>query len=131
MGAHVHDLSVVEHVSDRVSVMYLGKIAEQATTAELYDRPLHPYTETLLDSVPVPDPSRRDRERERTRSDDLPDPANPPSGCLFHTRCPHVRELTCSTDVPDLRTLGADHRTACHFAEELELTGMSRSPSSP
>ena len=126
-----HDLSVVEHVSDRVSVMYLGKIAEQATTAELYDRPLHPYTETLLDSVPVPDPSRRDRERERTRSDDLPDPANPPSGCLFHTRCPHVRELTCSTDVPDLRTLGADHRTACHFAEELELTGMSRSPSSP
>ena len=122
-----HDLSVVEHVSDRVSVMYLGKMAEQADTEDLYDRPLHPYTETLLDSVPVPDPARRDRDRERTRSDDLPDPANPPAGCLFHTRCPHVRDQKCTTDVPALRTFDSDHRAACHFAEELRLTGLSRS----
>src|SRR5699024_11250290 len=80
-----HDLSVVEHVSDRVSVMYLGKMAEQADTEDLYDRPLHPYTETLLDSVPVPDPARRDRDRERTRSDDLHDPANAPDGSRCHS----------------------------------------------
>ncbi|CAM3599087.1 ABC transporter ATP-binding protein [Occultella aeris] len=122
-----HDLSVVEHVSDRVAVMYLGKVAEQARTSDLYDRPLHPYTETLLDSIPVPDPQRRNRERERTRTDDLPDPANPPAGCLFHTRCPHVQERKCASDVPELRLLGTDHRAACHFAEELQLTGMSRS----
>jgi peptide/nickel transport system ATP-binding protein len=130
-----HDLSVVEHISDRVTVMYMGKVAEQAGTADLYQRPHHPYTETLLDAVPLPDLTRRRAERERATgggggralvtADDLPDPANPPAGCLFHTRCPHVREQLCRTDVPQLRATGEHHRTACHYADELLLSGAS------
>jgi peptide/nickel transport system ATP-binding protein len=130
-----HDLSVVEHISDRVTVMYMGKVAEQADTADLYHRPHHPYTETLLDAVPLPDLTRRRAERERAAgggggralatADDLPDPANPPAGCLFHTRCPHVREQLCRTDVPQLRATGERHRAACHYADELLLSGAS------
>jgi peptide/nickel transport system ATP-binding protein len=120
-----HDLSVVEHISDRVTVMYLGKIAEQADTADLYQRPHHPYTETLLDAVPLPDLTRRRAERERATADDLPDPANPPAGCLFHTRCPHVREQLCRTDVPQLRATGEHHHASCHYADELLLSGTS------
>jgi peptide/nickel transport system ATP-binding protein len=119
-----HDLSVVEHISDRVTVMYLGKVAEQADTVDLYQRPHHPYTETLLDAVPVPDLTRRRADRERATTDDLPDPANPPAGCLFHTRCPHVREQLCRTDVPELRATGERHRASCHYADELLLSGI-------
>ncbi|MGC0272783.1 dipeptide ABC transporter ATP-binding protein [Pseudactinotalea sp. Z1739] len=119
-----HDLSVVEHVSDRVAVMYLGKIAEEAETGELYRRPRHPYTETLLHSVPIPDPSRREARLKRAGTDDLPDPANQPDGCLFHTRCPHVQTELCPTDRPALRTLG-DGRVACHYAEKLALSGVA------
>ncbi|HEX7350197.1 ABC transporter ATP-binding protein [Brachybacterium sp.] len=121
-----HDLSVVEHVSDHVGVMYLGRLAEQGPTDELYRAPRHPYTEALLDAVPVPDPERRGGHRSTLRSDDLPDPSNPPSGCLFRTRCIHVRDGLCDGEVPALRELSPGHRTACHRAEDIELTGISR-----
>lgn len=109
----------------RALVMYLGKVAGQADTAELYRRPHHPYTETLLDAVPLLDLTRRRVERARATADDLPDPANPPAGCLFHTRCPHVREELCRTDVPQLRATGKHHRAACHYADQLLLSGIS------
>lgn len=121
-----HDLSVVEHVSDHVGVMYLGRLAEHAPTADLYRTPRHPYTEALMDAVPIPDPTRRGAPRERVRTDDLPSPSNPPSGCLFHTRCLHAREQRCSSEVPSLRELGPGQRAACHFAEEIQLTGDPR-----
>lgn len=120
-----HDLSVVEHISDRVTVMYLGKVAEQADTADLYQEPHHPYTETLLGSVPLPDLARRRAERERATTDDLPDPADPPPGCLFHTHCPHVRERLCRTDVPELRATGQHRHAACHYTDELRLSGIA------
>ncbi|WP_338069618.1 oligopeptide/dipeptide ABC transporter ATP-binding protein, partial [Phytoactinopolyspora endophytica] len=120
-----HDLSVVEHVSDRVTVMYLGKIAEQADTTDLYRQPHHPYTETLMHAVPLPDPALRHARQERATTDDLPDPANPPTGCLFHTRCPHAAAERCPTDVPELRPTGDSHRTACHYADDLVLSGVA------
>ncbi|WP_114855735.1 ABC transporter ATP-binding protein [Brachybacterium sp. YJGR34] len=121
-----HDLSVVEHVSDHVGVMYLGRLAEQGPTDELYRAPQHPYTEALLDAVPVPDPERRGGHRSTLRSDDLPDPSNPPSGCLFRTRCIHVRDGLCDGEVPPLRELSPGHSAACHRSEEIELAGISR-----
>ncbi|MFC7405451.1 dipeptide ABC transporter ATP-binding protein [Georgenia alba] len=120
-----HDLSVVEHVSDRVTVMYLGRVAEEAETAQLYRRPHHPYTETLLNAVPVPDPTVRRDRGERATTDDLPDPADPPSGCLFHTRCPHASTERCPTEVPALRPTGEDRRAACHYTEDLVLPGIA------
>ena len=120
-----HDLSVVEHISDRVAVMYLGRIAEQAATADLYDTPQHPYTEALLHAVPLPDPALRGVHQGFAIADDLPDPSNPPSGCPFSTRCPYVREDRCRTDVPALRRAEAPgHRVACHFAHEMDLVGV-------
>jgi peptide/nickel transport system ATP-binding protein len=120
-----HDLSVVEHISDRVTVMYLGKVVEQTDTHRLYTTPEHPYTEALLHAVPVPDLSRRGLEKEFAIPDDLPDPSNPPPGCPFHTRCQHVREEGCRDRVPALRQIGErDHLAACHYSEELELSGM-------
>ena len=120
-----HDLSVVEHISDRVTVMYLGKIAERAETNELYKRPKHPYTEALLHAVPIPDPAQRGSHQGYTIADDLPDPANPPSGCTFHTRCPYVKEKLCKDQVPELLAInGDDHVVSCHYSSELDLTGM-------
>ncbi|WP_431907681.1 ABC transporter ATP-binding protein [Nonomuraea jabiensis] len=118
-----HDLSVVEHISDRVTVMYLGKVVEDAATADLYREPRHPYTEALLHAVPVPDPGRRRERHAYEIADDLPDPAAPPPGCRFHTRCAHVRAGLCHTDVPDLRAYG-ERRAACHHAAELTLAGV-------
>ncbi len=119
-----HDLSVVEHISDRVAVMYLGKIAERAETNELYRSPQHPYTEALLHAVPVPDPAQRGSHRGYTIADDLPDPASPPAGCPFHTRCRYVQE-DCKSRLPELRPIkGEGHVVACHYSEELELSGM-------
>ncbi|MET9242563.1 ABC transporter ATP-binding protein [Nonomuraea sp. NPDC003709] len=118
-----HDLSVVEHISDRVTVMYLGKVVEDAGTADLYRQPRHPYTEALLHAVPVPDPGRRRERHAYEIADDLPDPAAPPPGCRFHTRCAHVRAELCRTDVPDLRAYG-ERRAACHHAAELTLAGV-------
>ncbi|MEZ6186483.1 MAG: dipeptide ABC transporter ATP-binding protein [Planctomycetota bacterium] len=109
-----HDLSVVEHISTRVAVMYLGHVAEMATSESLYANPLHPYTRALLSAVPVPDPSRA---QERIILDgDPPTPINPPSGCVFHPRC-WLAEPRCKSEVPELRDVGGGHVVACHLVD--------------
>lgn len=105
-----HDLSVVQHISDRVAVMYLGKIVELANVDQLYQNPLHPYTKSLLSALPIPDPSQK-RERIILEGD-LPSPINPPTGCAFHTRCP-VATSECRTETPELREKQFDHWAAC------------------
>jgi peptide/nickel transport system ATP-binding protein len=115
-----HDLAVVRHISDRIAVMYLGKIVEVSPAAELYDNPLHPYTISLLSAVPIPDP-QVERERETILlHGDLPSPANPPPACRFHTRCPYVQETRCRQEEPPLRKLADGHWAACHWAEEIK-----------
>lgn len=107
-----HDLSVVRHISDRVGVMYLGRIVELSTSSQLYSNPLHPYTQALLSAVPTPDP---DAARERViLQGDVPSPANPPSGCTFHTRCPHVTD-ECRNVRPVFQDVGDGHFVACHL----------------
>ncbi len=116
-----HDLSVVEHISDRVGVMYLGRMVEYAPTEALFGKPLHPYTEALLSAVPVADP---DVKMERIPlQGEIPNPASPPSGCYFHERCRYCKEI-CSTEQPVLRDLDG-RSVACHFAEELNLRGFN------
>ena len=113
-----HDLSVVKHISDRVAVMYLGKIAELAETEKLFTDPKHPYTEALMSAVPVPDP---DYKGERILLEgDVPSPVNPPSGCYFHPRCQYAQEI-CKTEAPAYRDLGGEHFVTCHFADTLNL----------
>jgi peptide/nickel transport system ATP-binding protein len=115
-----HDLAVIRHISDRIAVMYLGKIVEISPAAELYDDPLHPYTISLLSAVPIPDP-QVERERETILlPGDLPSPANPPPACRFHTRCPYVQETRCRDDEPPLRKLADGHWAACHWAEDIK-----------
>ncbi len=116
-----HDLSVVRHISNRVAVMYLGKIVEMAETQELYTNPKHPYTEALLSAVPVPDP---DYKMERIILEgDVPSPVNPPKGCPFHPRCRYAKDI-CSQQVPLFEDIGNKHYVACHFASELHLAGV-------
>ncbi|HOU13037.1 MAG TPA: dipeptide ABC transporter ATP-binding protein [Anaerolineae bacterium] len=116
-----HDLSVVEHISDRVAVMYVGKLVESATTDTLFQHPLHPYTEALLSAVPKPDP--RLRTESIVLQGDVADPANPPSGCYFHPRCQYAVDR-CKTEEPVLRELEPEHYVSCHRAEELRLVGV-------
>ncbi|WP_327638824.1 dipeptide ABC transporter ATP-binding protein [Kribbella sp. NBC_00482] len=109
-----HGLGAIKYISDRIVVMYLGKVMETATTAEIFARPKHPYTEILLDAYPEPDPRLRDRERIIVEGD-VPSPANPPPGCVFHTRCPYAQDI-CRTESPSLNAAGgARHQVACHF----------------
>jgi peptide/nickel transport system ATP-binding protein len=120
-----HDLSVIEHICDRVAVMYVGKIIELAPTGELFRRPLHPYTESLMLAVPVPDPRLRNRRQRIKPKGEVADAANPPSGCYFHPRCRYAQE-TCMTDAPPLREIASGRFAACHFAETLSLTGVEQ-----
>jgi oligopeptide/dipeptide ABC transporter ATP-binding protein len=128
-----HDLSVVRHVSDRIAVMYLGRIMELSPGAELYAKPIHPYTAALLNAVPIPDP-RENRARDRiVLEGEPPNPIDPPSGCVFHTRCPRATEI-CREVVPPLAEYANGHLAACHHplnVGDAEIRGATRSPDSP
>lgn len=117
-----HDLGVVEHVSDVVAVMYVGRVVEVAPTERLYQQPKHPYTEALLSSIPKPDP-RRNKQRIAI-SGEIPNPANPPSGCHFHPRCPYAQPI-CAQESPPLREITPGQFAACHFSESLNLKGVN------
>lgn len=112
-----HNLDVVRYISDRIAVMYLGKIVEIGATKDVYESPLHPYARALISAAPVPDPDF-DRSGRILLEGDLPSPANPPPGCSFHSRCP-MAEDRCKTEIPELREVSPDHFSACHFAESL------------
>jgi peptide/nickel transport system ATP-binding protein len=116
-----HDLSVIKYISDRVVVMYLGKIVELAATKELFLNPKHPYTEALMSAVPVPDP--RYKTEQILLEGDVPSPLNPPSGCYFHPRCNYSKDI-CANSEPEYRNISEEHFVACHFADELNLRSI-------
>lgn len=121
-----HDLAVVEHIADRIAVMYVGKIVELANTDDIVTRPLHPYTEALVSSVPIADPNRK--RGPVIPKGEIANPANPPSGCYFHPRCPYATER-CAQESPPLREVFPGRFAACHYAETLDLKGMVNSAS--
>jgi oligopeptide/dipeptide ABC transporter ATP-binding protein len=128
-----HDLSVVRHVSDRIAVMYLGRIMELSPSEELYTKPIHPYTAALLSAIPVPDPRENRTRRRVVVSGEPPSPVNPPSGCVFHPRCPRARER-CSVEVPQLTEYANGHMAACHYplnVDGTEIAASTRSDTSP
>ncbi|HYF26312.1 MAG TPA: ABC transporter ATP-binding protein [Baekduia sp.] len=128
-----HDLSVVRHVSDRIAVMYLGRIMELSPAEELYAKPIHPYTEILLAAIPVPDPRTNLGRRRRAIEGEPPSPIEPPSGCVFHTRCPRAQPL-CRTEVPQLTRYANGHMAACHFplnVTQAEIDASVRDDASP
>ncbi len=117
-----HDLSVVEHICDRVGVMYLGRIVEMAKTDELFYNPLHPYTEALMSAIPAADPDLV--MKPIMLSGEIPSPIDPPSGCSFHPRCKYAQDI-CSTTIPEWKEEKPGHFAACHFAQELTLKGFA------
>ncbi len=128
-----HDLSVVRHVSDRIAVMYLGKIMEVAPSEELYDKPIHPYTSALLSAIPIPDPHENEARARTIMGGEPPNPITPPSGCRFHTRCPRATEI-CSSVEPQLTEYAGGHLAACHHPQHVtadEVGAATRSPTSP
>ncbi len=116
-----HDLAVVEHISDRVAVMYVGKIIELAVSEELFHHPRHPYTEALLSAVPLPDPTRK--AKRMILEGEVANPAHPPSGCYFHPRCPYATQQ-CKDETPAWREISPEHYVSCHHADQLSLKGM-------
>lgn len=117
-----HDLSMVQHISNRIGVMYVGRLMEVSATDPMFERPLHPYTEALLSAVPQPDPKRNRGRKRIMLKGEIPDASRPPSGCAFHPRCPYAKDV-CKVEEPDLREALPGRFSRCHFAGELSLTG--------
>jgi len=119
-----HDLSVIEHICDRVAVMYVGKLVETSATDQIFQQPSHPYTEALISSVPIPDPRLRNTRARIKLSGEIADPANPPTGCYFHPRCRFIQDV-CKTDEPPLKPGRPGQLAKCHFAGDLPLAGIT------
>ena len=119
-----HDLSMVKHISDRIGVMYLGKMMELTESKALYKKPLHPYTQALLSAIPIPDPDVEDRRERQIVQGEIPSPINPPSGCVFRTRCPHAMEA-CGATVPEWQEVEERHYVACHLYNE-KIVGQDK-----